>query len=542
MAIEMSDVQHSEVGHGGEFITEKSDLNFQDAAEGTQIEHELTTREALRIYWKGVVWCLVFGLAIIMRAFDIEIFGNFYALPSFQKTFGKPVAGHGFQIPASWQTAIGNGNGVGQIIGAALVTYPMEWYGRIRTMIALLAFSSVLVFMQFFAKSLGVLTASEYLCGVIWGGYPVLVQTYCSEMLPIVLRGYLTGYVNLCYVMGQFICTGVASGFAQNTSQWAWRIPFALQWVWPCILVPALFFAPESSWWLMRQNRVEDARKAMRRSCNADSPKINIDKTLAMMLKTDLVEQEIEKGTTFKECFKGPNRRRTELCLLLAVILQFTGNPVGYASYFFEQVGLSPQNAFYMGVGVNGIGFLGTVLSVFLIRYLGHRTTFLIGLVCSICILFTVAFMCLAPAYHTNPAYGWAQASLLIVLQFISDPTLNTYYYILVCEIPSTRLRGKTISLTTILSAITGIALSAIGPYFLNPGAVNAGGKIEFLYGGVLCFALVYIWLRLPELKGRTYEEIDVMFARKVPTRQFAKYKFEDENDPTVPAVGEEPM
>lgn len=539
MAVDTTEIEQNEVAHGSEFITEKTDLNFRDAAEGTLIEHQLTTREAAYIYWKGIIWCLVFGLAIIMRAFDIEIFGNFYALPSFQKKFGFPVKGHGYQIPASWQTAIGNGNGVGQIIGAYLVTYPMERYGRIRTMIALLVCSSILVFMQFFATSLSVLCASEYLCGVIWGGYPVLVQTYCSEMLPIVLRGYLTGYINLCYVMGQFICTGVASGFANNATQWAWRIPFALQWLWPCILVPTLLFAPESAWWLMRRGRVEEARKALKKTC-IDSPKINIHKTLAMMLKTDLVEIEIEKGTTYRECFKGPNRRRTEICLLLAVINNFTGNPVGYASYFFEQVGLSTQNSFYMGVGVNGIGFVGTVLSVFLIRYFGHRTALLFGVVASIAILFTVAFMCLAPNYHSDPAYGWAQASLLILLQFISDPTLNTYYYILVCEIPSTRLRSKTISLTTAMAAITGIAMSAIGPYFLNPGAVNAGGKIEFLFGGVLCFAFLYLFLRLPELKGRTYEEIDIMFARKIPTRQFAKYKFEDESDPTVPAHGEE--
>jgi SP family general alpha glucoside:H+ symporter-like MFS transporter len=90
------------------------------------------------------------------------------------------------------------------------------------------------------------------------------------------------------------------------------------------------------------------------------------------------------------------------------------------------------------------------------------------------------------------------------------------------------------------LGALTSIALSAIGPYFLNPGAINAGGKIEFLYGGVLCFAFLYCYLRLPELKGRTYEEIDVMFARNVPTRQFAKYKFEDASDPTVPTQREE--
>ncbi len=106
----------------------------------------------------------------------------------------------------------------------------------------------------------------------------------------------------------------------------------------------------------------------------------------------------------------------------------------------------------------------------------------------------------------------------------------------MVCETPSTKLRSKTIALATVIDAITGLVTSVIGPYFLNPGAVNAGAKIEFLYGGISVFSLIWCFFRLPETKGRTYEELDILFERKVPARKFKKYVIEDTDD-VAPAV-----
>lgn len=53
------------------------------------------------------------------------------------------------------------------------------------------------------------------------------------RICPVALRPYLTTYVNLCWVMGQFIASGVLRGFLDVQSEWAFRGPFAIQWVWP---------------------------------------------------------------------------------------------------------------------------------------------------------------------------------------------------------------------------------------------------------------------------------------------------------------------
>jgi len=64
------------------------------------------------------------------------------------------------------------------------------------------------------------------------------------------LRPYLTTYVNLCWVIGQLIAAGILKGMLTLESQWAYRIPYAIQWVWPLPIAAAAFFAPESPWYV----------------------------------------------------------------------------------------------------------------------------------------------------------------------------------------------------------------------------------------------------------------------------------------------------
>ncbi|OAQ58889.1 maltose permease [Pochonia chlamydosporia 170] len=505
------------------------------AIRGTATEHRLGYWEGFKLYRKGVFWSMFISLSIIMRAYDIEISGNFFALPAFQKHFGVdygPEHG-GYQIPARWQVAMSMGSLVGQIIGAYLIAYPMEKYGRKRTLAVCLIMTAILTFMQFFANSIGVLTASMYLSGVVWGGYCVIATTYASEVLPLSLRGFLTGYINLCYVMGQFIQTGVTRGFITRSDQWAYRIPFALQWLWPVVLLTGLPFAPESPWWLVRQNRFDDAERSLQKLVQRTSD-VNPKDTLAMMVKTDMLERELEVGSRYSDCWKGTNRRRMEICILLFVIQNFSGNPVGFATYFFEQIGLDSVQAFDMGVGLNGVGFVGTLLSAIPLIYLGRRSAYIFGLSFMVATLFTVALLCFAPNYATDTSFRWAQATLLIVLQFIWQMTLGPLTYVVVCETPSTKLRSKTIAIATVIDALTGLVTSVIGPYLLNPGAAGIGAKIEFLYGGISVCSLIWCIFRMPETKGRTYEELDIMFERKIPARQFKSYKFESEDEDII--------
>jgi hypothetical protein len=65
-------------------------------------------------------------------------------------------------------------------------------------------------------------------------------------------------------------------------------------------------------------------------------------------------------------------------------------------------------------------------------------------------------------------------------------------------------------------------------PFALNKDEANWGGKIGFVFAviGALCTAWVYFCL--PESKGRTFEELDVLFERNVSSRGFEDYDVYD--------------
>jgi SP family general alpha glucoside:H+ symporter-like MFS transporter len=509
--------------------TEKREAVLIEMARGgTEIEHNLKTLEAVRIYRKGVMFAILITLSIIMRMYDIGIINSFFALPAFQQRYGTVVPGHGLQIPATWQVALGIAAVVGQVIGAMLVTYPMEWIGRKKTLAICLLMTSCLTFMQFFAPSIQVLAASEYLSGVVWGSYQVLIPTYSSEILPNVLRPYLAAWIAVNYDIGQLIIAGITTAFDTWTSQWGYRIPFAIQWVWPCIVLPTLLFCPESPWWLLRHDRVEEAEKALKRLSSPD-PKVDLDKTMAMMQKTILFEAKIQENTSVWDCFRGASRYRTEIVIMVFVAQDFAQSPVS-PTYFLEQLGLTTKQSFDMSVGMTSVALVCSLGTAFVLRFFGRRTAFTTGLVLTCVFQNLVGFLDLAPNWPGDKnAFGWAQTAFLIASTAVYNATLGPMAYSILTEVPSIRLRSKTVGIAIAVDAVCGIITGVALPYLINPGEGNARGKTDFLFGGISLFTMVWCWFRLPETKHRTVEEIDYMFEEKVPTRKFKGFVIDPE-------------
>jgi len=87
------------------------------------------------------------------------------------------------------------------------------------------------IFLPFFAQSASVLLVGQLLCGLTWGVFATTGPAYASEVCPLVLRGYLTCYVNLCWAIGQLIAAGILYGLLDLRGQWSYRIAYAIQWV-----------------------------------------------------------------------------------------------------------------------------------------------------------------------------------------------------------------------------------------------------------------------------------------------------------------------
>ena len=401
----------------------------------------------------------------------------------------------------------------------------MEWYGRKKTFGACVILTAAFVFIQFFARSLPTLVAGEILGGLILGTYAVIAPAYASEVCPIALRGVLTSYVNLCFVMGQLLANGIVAGTSQLNTHWAYSGPFAAQWFWPVVILIGWPFAPESPWWLVRKGRNEDAEKSLRQLASSS---VDVKPTLAMIIETDRLEQELEAGTTYMDCFKKINIRRTEIAVGVYSIQVISGiYLVGYATYFFELAGLPVREAFNMGVGFLAVGFVGTIFSWVLLLYFGRRAIYNTGLALLVLLLFIIGILDCLPNYHKHHSYSWAQSALMLVWNFCYDFSVGPVCFVILCEVSASKVRSKTIAVATAVQAALGIVMTIAIPYLINKDQANARGKIGFFFGGLAAISLVWAYFRIPETRGRTYEELDIMFAKGLRTREFKKYQVE---------------
>ncbi|XXG97820.1 hypothetical protein Hte_004134 [Hypoxylon texense] len=489
-------------------------------AEAIQHEHELSFWQAAKLYPKAVGWSVFVSIGVIMLAFDPQIIGNMFAMPQFQKDFGFELDGE-YVIPASWQTGLSLGNPIGQVVGALFSAYPLELFGRKWTFFGCVLLTAGLVFIQFFARSLEVLLVGELLGGLVLGCYVVIGPTYASEVCPMALRGYLTSYTNLCFVTGQLLGNGVTAGTSTLETHWAYSIPFALQWFWVAVIIPGIFFIPESPWWLLRKGRTEEARDALRL---LSSTKVDVDATLAIIAETDRLELEMEAGSTYLDTIKGVNLRRTEISTGVYTTQVLSGiYLINYGTYFFEQAGLPTQDAFNMGIGFLAVGWVCTVISWFLIGRFGRRRIFNIGLLILIILMFIIGILDSIPGRPSGVA--WAESALMLIWNGAYDLSIGPITFVILGECSATRVRSKTIAVATAAQAVVGIAMTVAIPYMINPAEANMQGKLGYFYGGLGVLCLIWGYFRIPETKGRTYEELDILFERRIPARQFKGYQ-----------------
>ena len=92
---------------------------------------------------------------------------------------------------------------------------------------------------------------------------------------------------------------GVIRGSLNWTTEWSYRIPFGLQWIWPLPLMIATYLAPESPWWLVRQGRTPDAHFALKRLNSKSTSDQDIENYLAMIKHTQDIEARQYEGSSF---------------------------------------------------------------------------------------------------------------------------------------------------------------------------------------------------------------------------------------------------
>lgn len=502
---------------------------IQDAKEATAVEHSLGFWEAMVTYRKAVFWSVVVSTSIVMEGYDVTLLNSFFAYPTFQKKYGEDFGGTiGYQLSGPWQAGLNDISAVGNIIGALGNGYFTDIYGHRMVMLVNLAAMTAFIFIVFFAPNTPVLLVGEFLCSIPWGVFATMGPAYAAEVCPLALRGHLAAYVNLCWAIGQLLSAAILKALVTNETEWGYRIPFALQWIWPLPLAIGLWYCPDSPWWLVRANRLEDAEKALQR-LSSDSIAEDHKQSIALMVHTTNLEKEMESGASYWDCFKGTNLRRTEIACG-AFLSQITnGGAFAYSpTYFFTMAGISTDTSYAIGLGGTGIAFCGTVISWFFLPVFGRRSIFLTGFSVLVAALWIIGILACVPQ---STGIKYVQASLCLVWLGAYSMTVGPIVYTIVAEIGSTRLRTKTVVLGRSTYYVGNIIGQVLEPYMMNPTEWDWKGKTAFFWGVLALLTTVWAYFRLPETKDRTFEELDIMFDKGIGARHFSKYEFRDDDE-----------
>lgn len=500
-----------------------------EARNATEHEHQLGLIKAIKLYPKACFWSMVVSLVVIMDGYDTALIGSLFAFPEFQKRFGVEVGHTGkYQVTAKWQDALGLASPLGNVAGIFINGILTERFGHKKTLLGSITWLTGCIFIAFFAPNVQVLFVGELLCGLAWGVFTTMAPAYASEVAPVALRAYLETFVVLCWGIGQLVSYGVLDSLDKSTSRWAWRIPFAVQWVWPVIIIPLVLFCPESPWWYVRKGRLQDAEKSIKRLSSSTDENAARD-AIALMVETTELERSMTEGASYLDCLRGDNRWRTEIgCIAWSSQVLVGFALTSYAAYFFEQAGLPSSDSYKMTVGQGGLHFLCTLLSVFLTARFGRRTIFIGGACWMAVMMFIIGFLALA---HQGIDIGYASSAVYLLWFCGYELTIGPVAFIIVGETSSTRLRSKSIALGRNAYNVFSIISFTVAPYVLNPTKGNWKGKAGFLAGGLCILCALWAYFRLPECKGRTYEELDIMFSRNLKASEFANYQIDHQVD-----------
>lgn len=245
-------------------------------------------------------------------------------------------------------------------------------------------------------------------------------------------------------------------------------------------------------------------------------PPEKIQSMLAMMVHTNNFEKAVQAESSYKDCFKGTNLRRTEIACMILSAQTLCGEAFSYQpTYFFTQAGLKPAESYKLNFGGMGVAFVGTCVSWILMTYFGRRKILITGI--GLLVIDLLIIGCLS----YTPQGRWAQAAFAILWLGIYSSCLGPESFTVAAEISATRLRAQTISIARNAYNVANIVDNAIEPYLINPTEAGLKGKTAFIWFGVAVLVFTWAVFRLPETRNLTYEELDVLFEKRTPAWKF---------------------
>lgn len=252
-----------------------------------------------------------------------------------------------------------------------------------------------------------------------------------------------------------------------------------------------------------------------------------------MMQRTINLEKTIEKPNLI-ELWKGTDLYRTLIVCGVYASQNLTGNLIAnQAVFFFKQAGMADNTAFAMGLATSALQWLMVMASWVLTTYLGRRTIYVYGqaINCVFLVALGIAASVGGSSLAAKTAASNAQASLGLIVSvlFCLGPAPSSW--VIIGETPSVRLRPLTTGIGRGAYYLVNIPCIFLASYMLNSDKWNLGGKSGYIWAGTALFCTVLSWMFIPEMKDRSFREIDILFNRHVPARKWTKTVVDIQDD-----------
>ncbi|KAG5410101.1 hypothetical protein IGI04_006420 [Brassica rapa subsp. trilocularis] len=354
-----------------------------------------------------------------------------------------------------------------------------------------------------FAKDTSFLYMGRLLEGFGVGIISYTVPVYIAEIAPQNMRGGL-GSVNqlsvtigimLAYLLGLFV---------------PWRI-LAVLGTLPCIvLIPGLFFIPESPRWLAKMGMTDDFETSLQVLRGFET-----DITVEVNEIKRSVASSTKRSSTVR--FVDLKRRRYYFPLMVGIgllVLQQLGGINGvlfYSSTIFESAGVTSSNAATFGVGA--IQVVATAISTWLVDKAGRRLLLTISSVGMTISLVIVAAAFYLKGFVSPDSDMYSMLSILSVVGVVAMVVsfslgMGPIPWLIMSEILPVNIKGLAGSIATLANWFFSWLITMTANLLL---AWSSGATFT-IYGVVCAFTVVFVTLWVPETKGKTLEELQALF------------------------------
>ncbi|EXJ77352.1 hypothetical protein A1O3_09578 [Capronia epimyces CBS 606.96] len=481
-------------------------------------EARLSIRQRLALFTPLTLFTMLYTASCAFNfGYDVGTFGGVQAMQSFAHKFGEyNETKKAWALSAYLSSLMTALPFLAKALGVVVGAWLSERFGRKLMFVALIACCYIGVTLQVAATTPAQFTVGRCLTFAATGLTVIGVPIYLAETSPRELRGMMNATIQLMISLGGLVASLVNLGTKNMTGDKAWQIPVGVQYVAPVFLTIGWFVLPESPRWLISRNQNDRALQSLRRLSKKSKSAAELDAEIAALYSADA-----NKGKgTWREVFDRKNRVRTSVAILVMFGQQITGQAFvsQYSVVFYVSQGFASK-AFLYGVLGAVAGVVCVAITWLLVDSIGRRTLLLLGGTFMAIFIFIVGGI--STATHPSDAARHTLVASVILFSAAYSLSWAPISYVVVSEVASNRVKEKTNLLACVVSVLTTFVTSFTAPYLINASYANLGGKVGFIYGSICWAILVLAYLYVPELKGRSLEEVDQLFSSGQPLRKF---------------------